>query len=126
MWQRLFGRTEDKPEEDTNPYSGYDFDIVGESFYQDNLEKICGAKIPDGHEHRCKATFRPEPENKFDKNAIAVLIDDLQVGYIPKNATASFAKALKQEALVVDALIIGGWKRSNRDQGHFGVKLRIG
>ena len=35
-----------------------------------------------------------EPDNKFDKNAVAVWIDDVHVGYIPKNQNVALAAAI--------------------------------
>jgi HIRAN domain len=38
-----------------------------------------------------EVTLVREPENKFDKNAVAVWIDGVHVGYIPKNQNAPLA-----------------------------------
>lgn len=37
-------------------------------------------------------TLVREPENKFDKNAIAVWVDGRRVGYVPKNQNVELAK----------------------------------
>lgn len=111
----------------------YDFDIVGESFYQDALAKIAGPKTDDGVEIECKAILRPEPNNKHDKNAIAVLIRGMKVGYLSRTDAAAWRQALANRGRArgdteVRALIVGGWKRNKRgqsDEGSFGVKLDL-
>ena len=42
----------------------------------------------------------PEPTNKHDKNAIKVILDGVQIGYIPSDQTNIVRKKLKQKALL--------------------------
>lgn len=102
----------------------FDFDIVGESNYQAALERIAGAKTPDGHEHYCEATLRPEPSNPYDKNAVVVQIKGHTVGYLAR-ADAEAYKSQSSKPMRADALIVGGWRYSNGNEGSFGVKLDI-
>lgn len=108
------------------PLDAYEFkfNIVGESYYQSNLYSICGGKTRDGVEHFCRAMLQHEPENPVDENAIAVFIDRKKVGYISKNRTKRTHKQLKNGTLVVDAVIVGGWK-DEHDEGDFGVRLDL-
>ena len=47
------------------------------------------------------AQLIPEPENEYDPNAIAVVVDGVQIGYVPKNK----AKAVRK--LIDDPLYMG-------------------
>ena len=108
----------------------YGFDIVGESFYQLALEKICGGKTGEGHEKKCLATLICDNNNPYDKNAIRIEINGLIVGHLKKEDALYYRDLLKklgqQEiSATCQALIIGGWNRGHDDQGHFGVKLDL-
>lgn len=102
----------------------FDFEIVGESHYQDALDTICGGKTVDGHEHYCVAYLVPEPTNPHDRNAIAVHIDNLKVGHIPASLAPRMAAAMQGRTVTVDALIAGGWRQDN-DEGYYGVRLDL-
>jgi hypothetical protein len=113
----------------------FEFDIVGESHYQDALEAIAGPKCPDGVEYECEATLSPEPSNPHDPNAVRVEIEECKVGYLPREAAKMWRDMMTRvglpgQSMVLDALIIGGWRRELRDgtitEGSFGVKLDIG
>lgn len=103
----------------------FEFDIVGESHYQDALSEICGGKATNGHERYCVAYLLPEPENPYDSNAIAVYINKLQVGYIDRQSARRMSKSMSGQVVTVDAVIVGGWRHTNGDQGAFGVKLDL-
>jgi hypothetical protein len=49
-----------------------------------------GGRTKTGHSHDCKAALRPERDNCKDQNAIAVYIDGLHVGYLPRELARSF------------------------------------
>lgn len=106
----------------------YTFDIVGEASYQDALDRICGGRNADGHELECKASLIEEPKNPHDRNAVKVVIAGRTVGYLSRRDAVAFKQALVSEGLSgrpvnVDAIVIGGWDRGSRGQGHYGVKL---
>lgn len=100
----------------------YDFDIVGEQSYQQNLAKISGLKELRSKHFECYALVVSEPSNKFDKNAIRVEINGLIVGYIPKEKAKKLSKYSIRKT--VPALINGGWK-DDYSEGNYGVKLAI-
>jgi len=106
----------------------YDFEIVGESNYQDELEKIVGARTEEGCEHYCQALLVPEPANRYDPNAVYVSIDGLKVGYLSREDAPLYRQQLAQQGVrgpaLCDAMIVGGWKRRN-SIGSFGVKLDL-
>lgn len=103
----------------------FSFDIVGESHYQSALERICGGKSEEGSEYYCLAQLVPEPHNPHDRNAIAAYINSAKVGYISRQMAARMSKAMNGQVVTVDAVIVGGWQRTNGDEGHFGVKLDL-
>ncbi|OWU80448.1 HIRAN domain-containing protein [Phaeobacter sp. 22II1-1F12B] len=125
MFSKLFGR---RPVIDTTPIeiegSGdFSADIVGESHYQDNLHMICGGYSPNGHELYCSAELRHEPSNPVDSNAVAVYIRGRKVGFVPAYIAPEISAALNGRIAKIEAVIVGGWKRSDTDVGHFGVRL---
>lgn len=107
----------------------YDLQIVGESFYQDALDRICGGKTEDGHEFYCEAVLVREPSNPHDKNAIAVYINDLKVGHINRAQAKPLTRIFRDQGLaggIAKAVIVGGWAgRRNQSDGHYGVRLDI-
>ncbi len=108
----------------------YEFDIVGESHYQDALEEICGEKSEESAEHHTEAILYLENDNPHDKQAVRVDIEGHIVGYLSRTDARAYRKQLKQlghESLICtcNAVIVGGWKRSKSDEGNFGVKLDL-
>lgn len=124
MWQRLFGKR-------TNTVhfiegrGEYDFDVVGESFYQDALDEICGGKTDEGHDLECTAILQPEPENPYDPNAVAVYIDGLKVGHLDRANARAMTTKNPGMTFAARAMIVGGWLRRNGSEGHYGVRLDI-
>jgi len=73
----------------------YTFDVVGESFQRDHLVQLIKKhNLTDSGELYTTAILKLEPENAFDPTAVMVVIEDLQVGYIPK----SFILALNSKS----------------------------
>ena len=104
----------------------FPFEVTGESHYQDALAAIVGGHNREGHAFVCRADLRPEPGNRFDPNAIRVVIQGRTVGYVPRTATARIHAAIAELGpLVATARIDGGWRTNQHDAGHFGVKLAI-
>lgn len=108
----------------------YEFDIVGESHYQQVLEAICGGRTEDSASHKTEAVLYLEDSNPHDNMAVRVDIGGETVGYLSRSDARSYRKQLKHlghECLVCkcDAMVVGGWRRSRTDQGSFGVKLDL-
>lgn len=107
----------------------YDFQIVGESHYQDVLERAAGPKCEEGCDEEVIVELRAEPDNLHDANAVQVVLLDAVVGYIPRPAAADLAALLKQlnvppSRMQVFARITGGWRRPG-SEGAFGVRLDL-
>src|SRR3546814_913822 len=106
----------------------YEFDIVGESKYQDALEEICGGRTDESAEKHVEAILYLEDQNPYDNQAVRVDVEGNTVGYLARDDARSYRKQIASagHANLVgtcDALIVGGWERSKQYRGHFGVKL---
>jgi hypothetical protein len=104
----------------------YTFDVVGESFQRDHLvQLIKNHKSTENGELYTTATLKLEPENPFDSTAVMVVIEDLQVGYIPKSQSVmmtDFIKAKGKTTLQVPARV--GWDTES-PQPLVGVRLKM-
>ena len=107
----------------------YDFNIVGESHYQDILSQICGGHAEGGHGFDCAAELVPDPNNKYDSNCVRVLIGGQLVGHLSRDDNEDYLEALAGSGLrgrtaMCRARVVGGWRDAKGD-GNFGVKLDI-
>ena len=104
----------------------YTFDVVGESFQRDHLVQLIKKyKSIETGELYTTATLKLEPDNAFDQTAVMVIIDDLQVGYIPKSQSEMMTdhiKSLGNTTLDVPARV--GWD-TDSPQPLVGVRLKM-
>lgn len=113
------------------PHIGdFDFDAVGESFYQRDLETIAGPHGTESVEINCVATLKLEDDNPHDPKAVAVIINGCKVGHLSREDARSFRRRLGQKRLsgattTCDAIIVGGGTRRNGEKLMYGVKLDI-
>jgi hypothetical protein len=104
----------------------FEFPVVGESRHQRLLERLCGGRHRSSARHHCTAMLVPEPDNPHDVNAVAVMIEGRDVGYLPRYMASHLNDALQEvgaETAECEAIIVGGWHRDHGDDGYFGVKL---
>lgn len=107
-------------------------EVVGESFYQDNLRRIGGRSTEDGVtsvDHI--AALVPDPKNKYDENAIAIGINGLKVGHLSRADAIAFQPLVRwaksrDHFIAGHARLTGGWDRGGGDRGTIGVILHIG
>jgi len=112
----------------------YPLQIVGESSYRNNIEKICGyfdeeeGYNDDSH----VAALYLEDDNPYDpNNAVCVAIDDLTVGYLSKTNATSYRKRLTLLNAPINAIgicsgsIRGGHLKRSGEVADFGVRLDI-
>ena len=102
--------------------------VVGESNYQRAIIAECGRHTRYGVEHECVGTVRPDPNNRFDANAVEVLIGGQRVGFLNREEAPRIKEALAAVGLgsaTCGARISGGWRTNQHDEGHFGVRLAI-
>ena len=108
----------------------FSVDIVGESHYQNALNRICGGKTADGHNLIVQAELIHEDHNPHDSQAIRIDIHGMTVGYFSKKLAQEYRKRITESGYpgvtaVCNAMIVGGWKRDEHDEGHYGVKLDL-
>jgi hypothetical protein len=97
--------------------------VVGESQHQETLRGLAVLFDTIGRSARnFDATLKPEPENPYDANAVAVTTaDGTKVGYLPRDLAKQFHRAISAmpPPVVVRAELRGG----DPDQGLIGVVL---
>jgi Protein of unknown function (DUF4236) len=106
---------------------GYHFEVVGESHYQADLERIVGGRTEDSASYKCVAILTPEPDNPYDPQAVCVSVKGRKVAHLSRDWAAKFKAALAANGYAqaeCNALIVGGWDRGG-DRGNFGIKLDI-
>lgn len=75
--------------------------------------------------------LEPEPTNKYDPNAIKVMVATgpgtvEQVGYVPKNLAALIAPRLQGESVMVQIVeITGGFEQSGGRRASYGMNISI-
>jgi hypothetical protein len=107
-------------------------EVVGEASYQPALEALGGVRTEDGarvREH--VALLMPEPNNRYDENAIAVQITGHVVGYLSRENAIAYQPVVRWALghgryIACDALLTGGWDRGPGNQGTIGVILHLG
>jgi hypothetical protein len=111
----LFGRKQTSTSVDVTVLDGqHQLAIVGESHYQDALWRQAG--VARGTEVRTEsiAILVPEPDNQYDKNAIAVVLPTGRAGYLSREDAATYAPGLRslmdehKSPIALRCVIIGG------------------
>lgn len=106
----------------------FPFPVVGESHYQDALEKIARGYRRESQALTTNAVIALDPENRFDPNAVRVEIDSRIVGYLPATESkriGGLMRAQGVETATVEAQVRGGWRTNQHDQGFLGVRLKM-
>jgi hypothetical protein len=108
----------------------YNVEVVGESHYQQELEKICGGRTEDSAEKHCRATLVLEDSNAYDRNAVRIDVDGATVGYLPRDSAKVYRQRLKEAGhprlyATCNAVIRGGWDRGHGNAGSFGIWLDL-
>lgn len=109
------------------------YPVSGESKSQESLHKIVGKLGSDGpaEDRRwCVVDLVPEPENQYDRNAIAVRHRGEHLGYIPRKDTAqyhefiSIARSAGWDGLCCRACVTGGFlMEGSRERAYLGLEL---
>lgn len=104
---------------------------VGESHYQRGLEEIAGGRSDRGADLETIALLVPEPNNRYDPNAVAVWIEGKTIGYLSRDNAEVLQPEISRlhrqhdRPVACRARIVGGWDRGPGDRGHFGVRLYL-
>ena len=106
---------------------GFGFEVVGESHYQRTLRDLDAGRRDRGEEVHFRVFLWPEPENRYDSNAVAVYAEGHGViGHIPRvNAAEIQIPLLKmrsdRQVASCNAMLIGG----GPDKPFLGVVLGL-
>ncbi|MFC0131996.1 hypothetical protein CR105_16120 [Massilia eurypsychrophila] len=109
----------------------FDIEVVGEAFYQDQFLKVCGPKTVAGFDLEVRAHLQLESDNKFDRQAVAVLLGGGKVGHLPKDLAREFRRAVKAGGLSAFTMfecaghVRGGWDKGDGNAGYFGIWLDL-
>ncbi len=106
------------------------FEIVGESHYQNNLSRIAGPKTEAGKKYDTIALLVPETNNPHDPNAVGITIGGVQVGHLAREHAVEYRKHIGSKIGRCPARVVGGWKYDDGDdesqnEGSYGVKLKL-
>lgn len=106
--------------------------VVGESHRQKQIQKIAGRLGDDGpkpNRRRCVVDLVPEPKNRHDPNAIAVMHSGKLLGYVPAEDTGPYhefiawAQSNGWEGVSCRARITGGFILHSGERAHLGIEL---
>ena len=106
----------------------YDFEVVGESFYQPALKAMAGDHGSNAAHLETTAVVVPDDNNPHDTKAVKVTIDGKQVGNLSREAARSYRRRLaaKKQGMVpaqCGALVMGGFIDRDGKRASYGVRL---
>ena len=106
--------------------SEYVYDVVGESYRRDNLTALIRThKAFDTGQIFSMAVLEMEPTNEFDPNAVKVVVEGTQVGYIPKFDSPAVTEMIKKSGKkVYEVPVRIGWD-TNSPSPLIGVRLAL-
>jgi hypothetical protein len=104
----------------------YNYDVVGESFQRDHLTALIRAHNAfESGEIYSTAVLELEPTNPFDPNAVKVVVEGTQVGYIPKFDSPAVTEMVKKSGKSsYEVPVRIGWD-TNSPSPLIGVKLTL-
>ena len=104
----------------------YNYDVVGESFQRDHLTTLIRAHNAfESGEIYSTAVLELEPTNPFDPNAVKVVVEGTQVGYIPKFDSPAVTEMVKKSGKrSYEVPVRIGWD-TNSPSPLIGVRLAL-
>ena len=104
----------------------YNYDVVGESFQRDHLTALIRAHDAfESGEIYSTAVLELEPTNPFDPNAVKVVVEGTQVGYIPKFDSPAVTEMVKKSGKSsYEVPVRIGWD-TNSPSPLIGVRLAL-
>jgi hypothetical protein len=104
----------------------YNYDVVGESFQRNHLTALIRAHNAfESGEIYSTAVLELEPTNPFDPNAVKVVVEGTQVGYIPKFDSPAMTEMVKKSGKSsYEVPVRIGWD-TNSPSPLIGVKLAL-
>lgn len=102
-------------------------EVTGESHFVQNFERICGPRCEDGEDREVDAQLVPDDTNPYDRNAVQVQVQGLQVGWLGKQDAKVFRTRAAADGWQLPVScrgrITGGWEREEEEPGHYGIRL---
>lgn len=123
LLSRLFGKPKVKGK--SPDHKRFPMEVVGESYYQKNLEAICGKRTEEGEDRIVTAVLIPYDSNSHDPMAVRVEIQGKIVGHLSREMARKYRTLHSKVKVQCQANIRGGWRRSHGDIGHYGVRLDL-
>ena len=107
-----------------------DLEVVGESYYQENLWRLVGPHRPDERvRSEASAVLVAEYGNPYDPNAVAIWVQRLIVGHLSRENARRYRPGLLRlqehygQPIALNGVIVGGGIRED-GPGRLGVFLR--
>lgn len=111
------------------PTGHYTVEVVGESNYQWAIARIAGNHGDGPIELECIAVLLPEDKNRYDKNAVRILMGGYRVGYLARHEAPIYRERLLkmglEGAVSCNAFIGGGAMGQYGDRLYYGVWLDL-
>ena len=98
--------------------------VVGTSYRQSQLAAVAQRLDPSDTQRRLVAVLRCEPSNPYDRNAVSVDINEVSVGYLPKEFAQVVAPILASNTFWCDAQLTGG-HQTPRGRAYYGLMLAV-
>jgi hypothetical protein len=71
--------------------------IVGESYYQDELLRLSAGRCARGESVDFLALLMPEPDNKYDRNAVAIYCQDGdKIGHLSREMAEEYRDMIRE------------------------------
>ena len=104
----------------------YNYDVVGESFQRDHLMALVRSHNAFSiGEIYGTAILEPEPTNEFDPTAVKVLVEGIQVGYIPKFDSPAVTEMVKKSGKSVYEVPVRIGFDTDSPQPLIGVRIAL-
>lgn len=107
-----------------------DFNVVGESNYQRDLQRLAGDHGDKRCRKSCTATLVLEDNNEHDNKAVRIDVDRTPVGYLSRDDARRYrrrlgSKGLTGKTMTCKARIGGGQMLENGQRASYGVWLDL-
>lgn len=114
------------PAEGLGLLSGNALEVVGESHHQDVILALIGGRRSGRVRGTFLASLIPEPDNRYDPDAVSVRIDGRHVGYVTRPGAKAYKPILARlteagRVAYCRADIVGGGRRESGEQASYGV-----
>ena len=104
----------------------YNYDVVGESFQRDHLMALVRSHNAFSiGEIYGTAILEPEPTNEFDPTAVKVVVEGVQVGYIPKFDSPAVTQMIQENGKKSFEVPVRIGFDTNSPQPLIGVRLAL-